>query len=239
MHRQLLSSKYLLFSQRQSICTQMATSLQFPPWLLAAVGLEKLVLSCRGNCCLILTLHPGKYFARMAGLNSCIYILVSVACKFCSCSEGMIMCCFKDGRILCMCNISWMGINWGGNPQTLSLCLTWIPIHSDMNRCHKYLSREALTFFENSSVSHIRQLQIILRWIWNCFCMFMLVERGVGRGAFAGDQLNLTIKEATCALWECHAKFKWNQAVSGCVASLGRPCLSSCLLIYLVFAHVQ
>lgn len=33
-----------------------------------------------------------------------------------------------------------------GNPQTLSLCLTWIPIHSDINRCLKYLSREGLTF---------------------------------------------------------------------------------------------
>lgn len=36
-----------------------------------------------------------------------------------------------------------------GNPRTLSLCLTWILIHSDINRCPKYLSREVLTFINS------------------------------------------------------------------------------------------
>ncbi len=36
-----------------------------------------------------------------------------------------------------------------GNPQTLLLCLTWIPIQSDINRCPKYLSREVLTLINS------------------------------------------------------------------------------------------
>lgn len=52
--------------------------------------------------------------ACMAGLDSCIYSHVSVACKFLSSSEGMIMSCFKDGLVLCVCFIAWMGINRGG-----------------------------------------------------------------------------------------------------------------------------
>lgn len=35
--------------------------------------------------------------ACTAGPDSCIYSLVSVACKFCSGSVGMIMSCLKDG----------------------------------------------------------------------------------------------------------------------------------------------
>ena len=41
--------------------------------------------------------------ACSAGLDSCIYGLVSVACKFRSGSEGMIMSRFKDGWVLCVC----------------------------------------------------------------------------------------------------------------------------------------
>lgn len=74
--------------------------------------------------------------ACTAGLDLCIYSLVSVACKFRFGSEGMIMSCLKDGRILCVCIIL-DGDESSGNPQTLSLCLTWIPIHSDINRCPK------------------------------------------------------------------------------------------------------
>lgn len=36
-----------------------------------------------------------------------------------------------------------------GNPRTLSLCLTWIPVHSDVNRCPKYLSGELLTLINS------------------------------------------------------------------------------------------
>lgn len=36
-----------------------------------------------------------------------------------------------------------------GNQQTLSLCLTWTPIHSDINRCPKYFSREVLTLINS------------------------------------------------------------------------------------------
>lgn len=44
--------------------------------------------------------------ACTAGLDSRIYSLVSVACKFRPGSGGMIMSCFKDGRVLCVCFIS-------------------------------------------------------------------------------------------------------------------------------------
>lgn len=97
----------------------MATSLRFPLCFFTALGL-KLVLSCRGNCCLISTLHPGKCFGgllrdmrMLVQQDWRIYGLVPLACKFCFGSEGMIMTSLKHGRVQCVCSISWMRMYQG------------------------------------------------------------------------------------------------------------------------------
>lgn len=54
-----------------------------------------------------------------------------------------------------------------GNPQTLSLCLTWIPVRSDMNRCPKDLSIKVQTLINSLTVIHAmwsNALNIQSRW---------------------------------------------------------------------------
>ncbi len=105
--------------------------------------------------------------------------------------------------------------SWG-DTQTLSLCLTWIPLHSDINRCPKNLSRELLTLISTLKTVNpdpSLKIQVFLTVIqsedvgyfvlnvelllYGFAAVERFVEHTVGRGAFARAQLNLTIREAT------------------------------------------
>lgn len=44
-------------------------------------------------------------------------VLCQLPVNFCFGSKGMIMSCFKDGWIPCVCSISWMEMNPGGTHE--------------------------------------------------------------------------------------------------------------------------
>lgn len=196
----------------------MATSFQFPVCLSPQMGSEKLVLSCRVNCCLILTLHPGTCF----GFWSCtpwecsysrtwlVHLLhrpVWAACKFSSGSGGMIMSGSK--RWACCSSIFWTGMKWRERDEHCHYISPAFPFIPKLTAVQKQIS--AVLIQQHETLISECCLEMCLRTIGptvlveDCAlknsasaagkCFFL--EHTVGTGAFAKVQLKLIVGEAT------------------------------------------
>lgn len=91
-----------------------------------------------------------------------------------------------------------------GSPQTLLLCLTWIPILSDINRCPKYLSTEMRTSVNSLKTLNpepslkIQEFLTVISgysfWLFcmeygSCVSMLLLLERNLSSTQWAEEHL--------------------------------------------------
>lgn len=104
---------------------------------------------------------------------------------------------------------------------------------------------ESRAFFEHSSVSHSQclKLQIILYWIWSCFCMLLLLERDLLRTQWAEEHLpglnwisplekplsaagmSYKVQVKSGSQWECNSPLR-------------DACISSCACYFTLCSHI-